>query len=351
MIANPWKPSSGRREPAELMKPVVDPAAWEVEDMARSQEWIYLLSDTENDEIERAVADVESQNLNVPQVGTAEFRLPTLAGPLADVKRELMHGRGFALLRGLRLDRMSKAQASIAFWGVGAYLGQAIPQNGKGHVLDHVKFMGGKASQDRGYTTNAELSFHCDSCDILGLGVVNTGKSGGEHRICSSVTLYNRMLAARPDLVKELGGMFYRHRSGDGYGGAKPWVVQRAFSFQDGYFTCRSAGGSILGAQRFPEVPRLTEKQKEALALFKTMADEQALVIPFRRGDAFWVMNHTMMHARTAYEDWPEPERKRHLMRLWLRNDMRPLPPEILETMGGPPLVAGAAPKAILEVA
>jgi hypothetical protein len=347
MTPNRWSRSSGRREPAELLKPVVDPAAWYPAEMANSECWIYRLSNAENDEIEAAVRAAESRDILT--VGKAEFPLPRLAPVLAEVQHELMRGRGFALLRGVRLERMTKAQRSIAFWGVGAHIGRAIPQNGKGHVLDHVKFAGGEGGKDRGYTTNAALGFHCDSCDILGLGVVSTGKAGGEHRIVSSVSLYNEMLKTRPDLVKELGGPFYRHRSGDGYGGAKPWIVQRAFNFQDGYFTCRSAGGSILGAQKFPEVPRLTEKQLEALDLFKTMADGLSIVIPFQPGDFFFVMNHTMMHSRTAYEDYPEPERKRHLMRLWLSNGLRPLPPEIAETMDGPP-VKGMR-KAILEVA
>ena len=35
-------------------------------------------------------------------------------------------------------------------------------------------------------------------------------------------------------------------------------------------------------------------------------------------GDIQWLSNHTVMHARTEYEDWPEPQRKRHLLRLWL---------------------------------
>ena len=337
-MENTWKLSDRRRLPAELMKPAVDPAGWEPARMRASEDWIYRLSEAENQEIESAVGAIEARGLDITAVGRAEFPLPRLAPVLAQLRDELMKGRGFGMLRGLALERYTQVQASKAFWGIGTYLGRAIPQNVQGHVFAHVKDQGGVSGRDRNYTTTAALSFHCDSCDILGLGCVNTGKSGGEHRICSSVTLYNEMLKRRPDLARELGGPFYRSRSGDGFGGAKPYIVQRTFNFVDGFFSCRSASGSILGAQKYSEVPRLTPVQREAIEVFNAMAEELALPIRFRPGDLFFVMNHTMMHARTAYEDWPEPERKRHLLRLWLSNGERPLPPEIAETMDGPPL-------------
>ena len=38
----------------------------------------------------------------------------------------------------------------------------------------------------------------------------------------------------------------------------------------------------------------------------------------FRRGDIQILNNYTCVHTRTTFEDWPEPERKRVLWRLWL---------------------------------
>lgn len=47
----------------------------------------------------------------------------------------------------------------------------------------------------------------------------------------------------------------------------------------------------------------------------------------FRPGDIQVLHNHQILHDRTAYEDWSEPERKRHLLRLWLSPEgARPLP-------------------------
>jgi hypothetical protein len=38
----------------------------------------------------------------------------------------------------------------------------------------------------------------------------------------------------------------------------------------------------------------------------------------FQPGDIQWLKNSVVLHKRTEYVDWPEPERKRHLLRLWL---------------------------------
>ena len=42
------------------------------------------------------------------------------------------------------------------------------------------------------------------------------------------------------------------------------------------------------------------------------------LDMEFRAGDIQWLKNAAILHARTEYEDHAEPERKRHLLRLWL---------------------------------
>ena len=55
----------------------------------------------------------------------------------------------------------------------------------------------------------------------------------------------------------------------------------------------------------------------------------------FRPGDIQLVHNHTLLHDRTAFTDWPEAERRRHLLRLWLApENARPLPPVFAERYG-----------------
>jgi len=87
-----------------------------------------------------------------------------------------------------------------------------------------------------------------------------------------------------------------------------------------GRLTTVYARDFIQAAQRFKHVPRLTGLQIEAMDLLDELAasDTFRLDMDFQPGDIQFLHNHQILHARTAYEDYPEPERKRHLLRLWL---------------------------------
>jgi len=66
------------------------------------------------------------------------------------------------------------------------------------------------------------------------------------------------------------------------------------------------------------------------------MVRDCAASIDFEQGDIQFLHNHVILHTRTAFEDWPEPERRRHLLRLWLRDDDgRPVVPLMRESFQG----------------
>jgi hypothetical protein len=93
----------------------------------------------------------------------------------------------------------------------------------------------------------------------------------------------------------------------------------------------------IESARRFPGVPPLTQHQSEALDLLDELANDPKLnlVMELEPGDIQLVHNHTILHDRTAFEDHSEPERKRHLLRLWIAPlNARPLPEVFAERFG-----------------
>ncbi len=330
---NPWTPSARERLPAQPMKPIVESGCWYAEDLKGTDAFVYRLDGDELGEILSAVDAVEALGLELKDVSRVDFPLPGFAEALADIKEELMEGRGFAVIRGLPIEGRSRLQTAIAFWGIATYMGRAVSQNAKGHLLGHVKNLGGDINSPtgRGYNSADELDFHSDSSDMLGLCCLHAAKSGGEHYLCSSVATYNVMLERRPDLVKELFFSFYRTRRGEVPAGKEPWTRQPVFSIQDGYFAARGAGSTVKRAQILLDVPKLTPAQREAIEMYNTVPKELALEIKFELGDIYFVHNHVALHSRSHYQDWPEPERKRHLFRLWLSNDgERPLHPEIV---------------------
>ena len=115
----------------------------------------------------------------------------------------------------------------------------------------------------------------------------------------------------------------------------RPWYRLAVFHYHQGYFSASVEPTYIGSADRFPEVPPLTATQHEALALVQGLADELHFDMDFKPGDIQFLHNHVIFHSRTAFEDHPEPERKRQLLRPWLKvMDGRPLPPPFYERHG-----------------
>ena len=335
-MPNVWVHRESAREPSKLGMPIVDPANWTPDEILANDEWIYKLSSNEITEVKAAINTVIKSQIKISGINKTNFPLPTLGAKLIEIQNELMDGRGVVLIQGLPIIELSGTQFAIAFWGISAYLGKVLSQNRQGHLLGHVKDLGGDYGKTRGYLTNAHMPFHCDQCDILGLACIHPAKKGGHHMVCSAVALYNEMLKRTPDLVKELGWKFYRQLSSETHPGQKhPWIRQSTFNFFNGYFSVRSVSTPIHKAQSLPGVPKLTPKQEEAFKVFHQLASELAIEVPLNPGDITYVMNHVTQHSRTEFVDWEQPDKKRHLLRLWLQNGRRPLPPEIAEFSNG----------------
>jgi hypothetical protein len=326
------------RRPAEPWQPVVDPAGWLPEDLRDVSRWSYSFTDRDRAELAAATASVRRQRIPIVDIRKDSFPLAALADVLKDVRQELVDGRGIVMLRNFPVEAFDREQQAIAFVGIGSHLGQMKPQNKQGHVLGHVKDLGGNYAdaETRGYMTRAEMRFHADACDYVGLLCLQTAKQGGASRVASSVTVYNRMLTRRPDLVKVLSEDYYRSRSGEINPGELPYFKQPIFSFTDGYFSATGAGAVIDKAQKLPGVPKFTSAQKEALDFYRQTVDECALDIDFQVGDIQFLNNFVMLHTRREYEDWREPSRKRHLLRLWLSDpEARPIPKQQREGRSG----------------
>jgi len=316
-------------------------SAWLGADMRRHpEEWIYTLSPVELAEIAAATASVRARGLDIAEITRADFPLPTLGPALDRLRDEILNGSGFALLRGIPVEGRPIADSAAAYWGVGTYLGNARSQNARGHLLGHVQDLGVATTDPnvRTYQTTERQHFHTDSCDIVGLLCLKTAKSGGLSSIVSSMAIYNAMATRRPDLVRRLFEPFPTDRRGEVPAGKKPYFELPVFNDHAGYLSVIYSGTYIRSGQRFPDARRLTPEDYAALEMFDDLANdaELRLDMEFRPGDMQFVHNHTCLHDRTAFVDWPEPERKRHLLRLWLAAPgARPLPPAYAERYGG----------------
>jgi hypothetical protein len=331
------------RSPAPLMpmQPIEHAAAWRGTDFKSAGEFTHRLTDAEIAEIDAAVQAVTERGVDHVAIDRESFELPRLGKYLTSVRDDvLLEGRGFMVVRGLPVERYSMAQAAAAFLGIGAYFGKPVSQNGKGHILGHVKDLGRSIDDPtaRIYQTTHKQTFHTDSVDIVALLRLRTARSGGLSRIVSSLFLYNEMFRRRPDLAAVLFEPLSFDRRGEVAPGQRGYYQTPIFHWHaDRLSVIYGSRYYIQSAQRFPEVPRLTSRQIEAIDLFDALANDPSnyLDIEFKPGDIQLIHNHVILHDRTDYQDWPQPERKRHLLRLWLcPPNGRPLPAVFADRYG-----------------
>jgi hypothetical protein len=320
--------------------PIGGPAAWKGPEIERTREWLLEFTPAELSELDAAVRAHFAAGREMGDISPATFGAPLLAKKLDAVLDRVVHGCGFVLLRGFPVARYSIAEAAVAYLGIGSHLGSFRSQNAKGHLLGHVRDLGFdiRKPSTRYYQTNRELEYHTDSCDIVGLLCLKTAKSGGESRLVSSVTLHDEMLRRRPDLWEQLFHPMPTDRRGEVPQGMLPWFELPVFNWHAGELSTIYAGQYIRSAQEnFPQARRLTAAEHEALGMLDALSNDPALNLgmEFRPGDMQFVHNHQMLHSRTDFEDWPEPEKRRHLLRLWLApRKARELPPAYAQRYG-----------------
>lgn len=284
--------------------------------------WVTQLTKDEIGDLRDAAQSYLATGREIADIDTMAFPLPNLAEKLKKLQADLIKGHGFALVKGLPVRDLTREQAACIFCGIGAHLGHARSQNAKGHILGHVCDIGADPNDTnaRIYQTHVRQTFHTDSCDVVALLCLNTAKEGGNSLLVSAETIYNLMQSERPDLVELLMQPIATDRRGEVPVGADPWFEIPVFSWHAGKLSLMYQRQYIDSAQRFDKAPRLTTKHVEALDMFDALANDDALNFSMRleQGDMQFVYNHALLHDRTGFIDYPEPERKRHLLRLWL---------------------------------
>jgi hypothetical protein len=286
--------------------------------------WIHRFTEEELRDIDNALQTTLAKHKACHTMTKEDFPLGPSEKPLQQVLQQLENDLGMFVLRGIPAHKYTKPEMKMIYWGLGLHLGVALTQSGKGDVLGDVRNFGDQYHPSnptgRGYMTRIGLTFHTDSSDVVSLMVLQVAKSGGESMICSSVAVRNEIARRRPDLLKILYEDFYWSWKGGPPAGAGPYYKIPIFSEEGGRFSCRYIPPHIMTAQDYPEVPRLTEQQKEAIKLVGEVANEEKFhfAMMFEPGDIQLLNNHITLHARTEFVDGDTEETKRHLLRMWL---------------------------------
>lgn len=299
------------------------PASWKGKDLATTPEkWIRTFTQAEITELETAAGNYIASAKDIGEITQAEFPLPTLSSTFSDLKQTLINGIGFGVLRGLPTDNYTQLMSAAIFCGIGTHLGNARSQNAEAHILGYVRDIGAKSDDPntRIYQTSERQTFHTDSADVVGLLCLKKAQEGGASLLVSTETIYNEMMLLRPDLAELLFQPIATDRRGEIPEGAKPFFEIPVFNWHQGRLTGIYQRQYIDSAQRFLDAMRLSDLHSEALDLFDSLANETSLHLSMQleQGDMQFVHNHSMLHDRTGFLDWPEVENRRHLFRLWL---------------------------------
>ena len=298
------------------------PASWHAADVAARENWLRPLTGAEAEAVATMLQSVRATGKPLLQLTRHDVPLGAFAPVLQELTEELEHGIGFKTLRGLPSDRFSAEDNRLLFWAIGTHLGVARPQGKASQLMSDVRADGGqyRGTGGRGYNTNAELDYHVDGTDVVGLYCLRTARSGGLSRVASSVAIHNEILRRDPDLVDRLYQPFPYNRQNEEAADEPPFYMAPIYSLRDGYFAARYIRNHIRSSQLRTDTPRLTERDHRALDIIQELAetDDFRFDMVLEQGDMQFINNHLLIHSRTHFEDHDAPDRKRHLLRLWL---------------------------------
>ena len=307
--------------------------AWRRADIQRD-DWFFPLTPDCLAELRAIGLDVRSNPRPVEQIDLARFTLPACRAFMRRVQTALDDGVRFAVVDRLPLDEMSDDEAKAMYWVLSSLLARPVQQKLTGTLVYDVHDTGKKATPGSGVRpdqTNMEQFFHNDNSynttqpEYVALLCVRPAKTGGVSQIISFYTLHNELLRAHTDVVPRLYQPFWFDRQAEYLPGEPAVLSAPIFSATGdrlkvrlGLFQAKS--GYTMQNEAMDE-PAVTAIE----TLRKIFADE-ALRFDFvmERGQIQYVNNLETGHRRTTFEDFPEPQNKRLVVRLWLRNAGEP---------------------------
>jgi len=315
---------------AAQCEPISGPWVWDAAEITARHDWIFPLSAAALNEIDAALADVKRLGLEMDSITAADFPLPSFITDFEDIKASLVSGPGMSLVRGVPVDRYDRDDLRLILWGIGAHIGLGAPQSYRGDKIGDVMDMSHTGDVRRSYRSPRPLYLHVDPIDIVGLLCTKQAKDGGLSLLTSAAALHNTLLAERPDLMPALYRGFHYSSTEASSTGEPPVTSYRIPVYRPvGDQIVVNFNASPIGKALDRDEIQEDETTLEAFEQFRETAMREDLVFRtmLEPGDLQFLNNRVVLHGRTRFEDFPELERKRHMLRVWLKMlDWEPWP-------------------------
>ena len=305
---------------------IESPCVWHGEELFSRADWLHQLNAEHLDQIESL---------------KEEDGKPTheLNGLFSGIRNSLENHSGATLVRGLPVEKLGTERAKKLFLKLSSRIGHPVSQSADGDLVFSVRDAGYQDDDPRarGPNTRKKLTFHSDRCDIIGFLCLKQAKSGGANDIVSSAAIHNLLLKDNPEFLEELYRPFYYKRHNVDAGNRLPYCRQPVFSLTRGKFACNLLRVLIDRAYAMPELPDMTNAQRVALDAIESLANQPGIHagILQQPGDMLFMNNWVTLHRRSGFEDYREPERKRHILRIWISPpNNRPIDPLFMDNYG-----------------
>ncbi len=308
---------------------ISDERAWRASTIDDTTAWYYPLSEGCLSSFRRIIRDAHRQSRPITEIYRPSALSNGCGECLQPALDALNSGRGFAIVERVPIEQYTVQEALAMYWLIGQFLGSPMEQNIQGTLLYDVRDTGQNVAQGARFSvTNAESSFHNDNSfgetlpDLVGLLCLHTAKSGGQSQLISGYALHNELLENHPDVLETLYQLFCFDRRGQFKAGEDPTSQFPIFQWSGDELTLRYLHYYIqVGHERAGKM--LTTDQKKALDVVEGLLCRADFRVEFnlQPGQMLFTNNRWILHNRTAFEDYTDPERRRHYVRLWLRRE------------------------------
>ena len=181
----------------------------------------------------------------------------------------------------------------------------------------------------RGDLTNEDLAWHTDygfnyPPPYIGLLVLRTARTGGDSAVASLSTAHESLRRRHKALLERLYQPFLWNRQGEHPSGGAICNSNPIFSAANGIVRARF--NLRLPQNGYPLVGQtIDEAGKAALIALNDTLSEPGSAVEFtlEAGQIQFLNNSRIVHRRTAFADHDEPARRRHLVRIFLRDEGR----------------------------
>lgn len=313
-----------------LDQPLTGRQAWTRADV-RDSDYRVVLSEAARRELLDAAAVLRHQPVPMLALRPDSLDLPACRAAMEQARAILTDGVRFALIDRLPIEQLSLDEAKALYWILSSMLARPVAQKLDGTIVYDVHDTGKQALPGSGVRpdkTSIELQFHNDNSynftmpEYVGLLCVRPAKDGGMSRVMSFATVHNALRERHREVLPRLYEPFWFDRQREFHPGEAPTFSAPLFIRDGRRLHARMSLHQIRGgyALKGGVVDNATTAALEAI---KDVFADDSLQFQFRleAGQIQYVANREIGHSRTEFHDFDDVERRRLLVRLWLRND------------------------------